>query len=105
MNVSGTGGQAGTAGTGSVSQPNAARPGQVAEQFGHLSGVVEMLESTVTSLGKRLEAVLNPELRTEEGGQGRPPCTTPLAEDLALCAERVNNVVRRLISIIGRVEL
>lgn len=78
---------------------------QVPAQMGHMCAAIERLEAFIPVLTDVLTPVLNAETQKETGQQGRPPYTTPLAEDLAYYAERVDNVVDALRQIIDRVEL
>jgi|GEM_PF-6313135 len=78
---------------------------QVRAQMGHMGAAIDRLEAFVPVLLDVLAPVLNAETPKETTQQGRPPYTTPLAEDLAYYADRVDNVVYALRQLIDRVEL
>lgn len=86
-------------------QPSVAPTKQIRAQMQRMHSAIERLEVLVPVLAEALTPVLNVETQKETGKEGRAPYTTPLADAIAHCSERVDNVVYALNQILDRVEL
>ncbi len=98
-------GSIGNSVSGPNGQPNVVKEKEVPVQFNRMYAAIEQLEACIPRLADVLTPVLRVEPPKDTGNEGRAPLTTPLADGIARCVDRVDNVAYALREIIDRVEL